>query len=244
MRIYVTGRLAVESDGRAIHETDLPSRQARRLLACLVCERARPVSRDELLEVLWAEAPPAAWESALNALASKLRKLSASWKLTSEYGAYQLRLPADAWVDWEAAARALDEAEGAIRSGRHREGWGPANVAVAVTKRGFLAGERGRWVEERRRRLEELRARALEAYAQIAIEASQVELAVHACEEAVSYEPFRESAYQHLMRAHAASGNRAEAVRAYHRCRELLADELGVSPSAETESTYLRILRD
>ena len=166
MRIYVTGRLVVECDGAAIHETDLPSRQARRLLACLVCERARPLAREEVVEVLWSNEPPAAWESALNALASKLRKLSSAWHLASEYGAYQLRLPPDAWVDWEAAARSLDEAEGAVRSGRYREGWGPANVAAVISKRGFLTGERGAWVEARRRQLEELRARALEAYAE------------------------------------------------------------------------------
>lgn len=54
---------------------------------------------------------------------------------------------------------------------------------------------------------------------------------------------FRESGYQQLMRAHAALGNRAEALRTYHWCRELMADELGVSPSPETEAVYLEVLR-
>jgi len=45
------------------------------------------------------------------------------------------------------------------------------------------------------------------------------------------------------MRAHAALGNRAEALRTYHWCRELMADELGVSPSPETEAVYLEVLR-
>ena len=45
------------------------------------------------------------------------------------------------------------------------------------------------------------------------------------------------------MRVHLAAGNRAEGLRAYERCRELLADELGIDPSAETRATYQELLR-
>ena len=44
------------------------------------------------------------------------------------------------------------------------------------------------------------------------------------------------------MRAHAAVGNRAEALRVYERCRSLLSEELGVPPSSQTEAVYLDIL--
>ena len=45
------------------------------------------------------------------------------------------------------------------------------------------------------------------------------------------------------MRAHAAAGNRAEALRAYEQCRQLLAEELGVAPSAETQAVHLMVLQ-
>jgi DNA-binding SARP family transcriptional activator len=45
------------------------------------------------------------------------------------------------------------------------------------------------------------------------------------------------------MQAHAAAGNRAEALRVYQRCRELLAEELGVDPSQETETVYVGMLQ-
>ena len=44
------------------------------------------------------------------------------------------------------------------------------------------------------------------------------------------------------MEAHAAAGNRAEALRVYERCRRLLADELGAYPSPETEAVYRALL--
>ncbi|MGH2819640.1 MAG: ATP-binding protein, partial [Actinomycetota bacterium] len=45
------------------------------------------------------------------------------------------------------------------------------------------------------------------------------------------------------MRLHMAAGDRAEALRAYARCRELLTAELGVDPALETEAVYLETLR-
>jgi hypothetical protein len=45
------------------------------------------------------------------------------------------------------------------------------------------------------------------------------------------------------MRALYAAGHQAEALAAYHEGRELLADQLGVDPSAQLEQVYLGILR-
>ncbi len=45
------------------------------------------------------------------------------------------------------------------------------------------------------------------------------------------------------MRAHAGAGNPAEALRVNERCRGVIGNELGVSPSPETEAVYLDILR-
>jgi DNA-binding SARP family transcriptional activator len=45
------------------------------------------------------------------------------------------------------------------------------------------------------------------------------------------------------MRAHAATGNRAEALRVYAKCRQLFRDELGSEPSTETAAVFLSILR-
>jgi len=43
------------------------------------------------------------------------------------------------------------------------------------------------------------------------------------------------------MRVLAAGGDRAEAVRAYNQCRDLLQRELAVAPSAETEALFREI---
>jgi DNA-binding SARP family transcriptional activator len=58
----------------------------------------------------------------------------------------------------------------------------------------------------------------------------------------VALEPFRDSAYRRLLAAHAAAGDRGEALRAYDRYRRVLAEELGVGPSPDLEATYLELL--
>lgn len=58
----------------------------------------------------------------------------------------------------------------------------------------------------------------------------------------LAVEPAHEAAHRALMRCHARSGDVAAAIRQYQTCKELLARELGLGPSAETEA-LLRELR-
>jgi DNA-binding SARP family transcriptional activator len=46
------------------------------------------------------------------------------------------------------------------------------------------------------------------------------------------------------MRSLAATGDRAEAINAFRRCRELLSIVLGVAPSAETQRLWREIAAD
>ena len=59
----------------------------------------------------------------------------------------------------------------------------------------------------------------------------------------LSADPLAERPRALLMRALYAAGRQAEAIAPYHEGRELLADQLGVDPSAQLEQVYLGILR-
>ncbi len=51
-------------------------------------------------------------------------------------------------------------------------------------------------------------------------------------------DPLRESAWRALMRAHAERGERNHALKAYKRCCEVLARELGIEPETDTTELY------
>lgn len=251
LRIYLTGHVLIEHGALRVDEPQLPGRQGRLAFVFLATTRMRRVTRGELAAAVWGELPPPELESALNAILSKLRTVLRQVGLTpseacieTRSGSVGLRLPADAWTDLEDAVNAVDEAEGAMRRGDVGGAWGSANVAVAVGRRPFLSDFEAPWIEARRAALRALLVRALACLAAVSRINGEPSLAIQYTSEILDLEPFRETAYQELMRLHAASGNRAEALRVFARCRELLRDELGTSPSPLTEAVFLEILRD
>lgn len=132
-------------------------------------------------------------------------------------------------------------AEEALRAGRPEEARAHAVVARDLATRSLLPGIESFWWSAHRESLRACLVRALEALSESASSCGDASLAISIAEQAVTLEPYRASAHRHLMHAHIA-GNRAEALRAYERCRRLLAEELGVAPSAETEAAYVALL--
>jgi YVTN family beta-propeller protein len=248
LKVFLAGRVALEADGVLIDERRFPGRQGRLVFAYLVAEQGRPVPRDELAEALW-EAPPATWEKALTVIVSKLRGLLAECGiegvhvLTSAFGCYRLDLPEGSWVDVIAAADAAQEAEGALAADEVEKAKERAIEAASLARRPFLPGEQGEWVKTKRRELIDVLSQALSCLADACLRSGDASEAAKWAEEAIALEPFRETGYRRLMEAHAAAGNRAEALRVYERCRRLFAEELGAFPSPETESIYRELLQ-
>lgn len=241
-RIQLCGRLKAEVEGRHVTPA-LRGRQGRVLLAYLVLNRGRPVSRDELVAALWPQRPPANPSAALRTQLSRLRGALGSDSVAGR-DAVELRLPDATWVDVEAAEQAIQAAEAALAVSEWKDAWAHGNVALNITSRPFLAGFEAPWVEEVRRELAELQTRARESIARagIGLGGSELAGAERSARELVRTAPFRESGYVLLMRSLVASGNTAEALRAYERLRRVLQEELGTAPGAEIQALHRRLL--
>jgi SARP family transcriptional regulator, regulator of embCAB operon len=248
LRIHLSGRFGIEAEGELFGPRVFPGPQGRAAFAYLVGRRGMPVSRAALADALWGERRPPASAAALNALVSKLRGvlgragMEGSDVLRGEGGSLELTLPAGTWVDHEVAADAIHEAEAALRDGDHPRAYGPSAVAHHIARRPFLPDVRGEWFDQRRERLTEILTRSIECRAAVYLWNGEHPLALEAASELVALRPFRESGYRLLMRAHAAAGNAAEALRVYEACRFLIAEELGVSPSPETQAAHREVL--
>lgn len=249
LRIYLTGRVCIEADQELLDQHAFPSQQGRLVFSYLVSERSRPVTRTELADALWPKELPPSWDTSVSAIISKLRSvlsrvgLKGSSALTNAGGCYEIRLPQCAWIDLEAAADSIHEAEAALKAGDPARAYGPSAVAHHIARRPFLPGEEGAWVEHRRDKLRSILIRALECRAEVYLWNHEFSLAVEAARDAVVLEPFRETCYQLLMRAHAGAGNAAEALWVYEQCRKLIAEELGVDPSRQTKAVYQKVLQ-
>ena len=137
------------------------------------------------------------------------------------FGQYQLRLPADAWVDLEAVISALDRAEAAVRAGEARKALGPATVAVSIARRPILPGVYGFWRQSLQGKLERQLIRALDCLGEMQLEIGEPRNALETALEAVRMDPYRERTHLCLMQAYAETGNRAKALAAYHEFRQL-----------------------
>jgi DNA-binding SARP family transcriptional activator/tetratricopeptide (TPR) repeat protein len=241
-RVRLCGRLEVEIGGQRV-EQRLPGRQLPLVFALLVLNRERPVSRNELISVLWPAALPADPDEALSALVSKLRRAIGKDRLGGRRE-LALVLPADVEIDVVHAYAATDRAEAAIAGGDFGSAWEAASTAAEIAGRGFLAGHDALWVEERRGEIAELRLRALEAVARSGVALGGVRLtaAERAARELVVAVPFREAGHRLLMEALAARGEVAEAVAAYEHLRLVLRDELGTTPSGAVRTLHERLL--
>lgn len=248
-RIYLTGSLTLEHGECLVHERRFPGRQGRIAFAFLAVHRHRSIHRDELLAAIWPDEAPAQTDSALDAILSKLRGTlkSAGFGrdagIAVHSGTVALTLPSATWIDLEVATNALDEAQGALRRNATAEAWGLSNVAAVISRRPFLPDVEAPWIESQRSALRALHMRALNCLVTVSAHNGEPLEAIRHATEMIELEPFRETAYQLLMKMHAAAGDRAEALRVFAKCRELLRDELGVSPSRQTEAVYLEILR-
>jgi len=247
VRIYLAGEVAVERGDQLLREADLPGRQGRLALVYLTVERERAVPQAELAELLWPESLPSSWPVALSAVVSKLRQKLSTLGLDRDriipnaFRCYQFRPPADTWIDLEVAADAVHRAEGALTANQPRAAYGPSLIAATIAKRPFLVGEDSPWIAACRQRQRDLLIRALDCRVEALLAHGETALALAQARAAVELEPYRESGYRRLMQVLVRQGDRGEAIRVYNECRRLLADELGVTPSSETE-TLLRSL--
>ena len=239
--IRLCGPVTVEAAERQ-GDARPPGRQGRLLLAYLAVNRDRPCSRGELIDLLWPEAPPAAADTALSALLSKLRRVLGSGALVGRSNV-RLVAPGAVTVDVEEAARAARRAEAALQDGAWRSAETAARQALTADPAAFLPDCDGSWVRDQRASLEVVRVRALEVLAEACLRAGELGEAEDAARAAVAAAPFRESSHRLLMEVHEAAGNPAEALRVFEDLRRLLREELGTAPGPAAMAVHERMLR-
>jgi len=237
------------ADGTAV----VRARKELALLAYLAVESRYEHSRDTLLGMFWPEATEEAARNSLRVALANLRaalgEAAGPYLLTSRHSV-QFSTTSDHKLDVAAFGALLAE----WRAHRHPHGELCAECvarlaqAIAHYRGDFLAGfalpDSTSFEEWALIQREQLHQQALEALGQLAAyhdrRGDYAALARDARRQ-IELEPWREDAHRQLMQALAASGDRAAALSAYERCRQVLEAELGIDPDEETHALYERI---
>jgi WD40 repeat protein/serine/threonine protein kinase/DNA-binding SARP family transcriptional activator len=90
------------------------------------------------------------------------------------------------------------------------------------------------WAQVKRESLRRQTLDALDTLTHIYLTEQNFQQAEQAARRQLTIDNLRENAYRQLMRILASTGRRSEAIALYEECRQLLNDELGMSPAAKT----------
>ncbi|MFD9318379.1 BTAD domain-containing putative transcriptional regulator [Streptomyces sp. NPDC060053] len=248
MRFEVLGPVRVWRDEG---ELDPGFPQQRALLALLLTQAGRPVPTSEIVDVLWAERPPASALNVVRRYVGALRRLlepglpprAPGRRLSRRTGGYLLEAATDE-VDLLRFRELTRQGKRAAATGRPEtaarqfvlalgEWRGPVAMGIPASAR-----EHVQFTAVQRELLETARLAA-----DAALLCGHAEQALPALRRATAHDPLDESLHARLVLVLAACGLQAEALGAYEDVRRRLTRELGLTPGAELAAAHTRVLR-
>jgi DNA-binding SARP family transcriptional activator/predicted ATPase len=240
LSISLLGHLQVRLDGELV--TAFESNKVRALLVYLAVEANYPHSREKMAGLLWPDFPERSALGNVRYALSNLRKTIGDRDaqppfLLITHDALQFNRDSNCDIDTQDFVESIGSST--IERLEH---------AVTLYRGEFLDGFAiddsatfEEWVVVKREQMQRKILMALRRLADHHEGVGEYEQAQQYAWRLVELEPWQEEGHQQLMRMLALNGQRSAALAQYETCRRLLADELGVEPSAETTSLYQNI---
>jgi len=218
------------------------------LLGSLALSVRVGIARDELLGLIWPDSNLQLAGQSLNSLVYSLRKvfrpaLPSHSPILERAGRYLLNLEDGVRVDVVDFDAAVEEGDRLVRVGEAASAIESYQGALDLYRGDLAAGSSVQHLVERER----LRARYLSVKAHVAdhhFENAEYEAALASALQLLAHDPCREDAHRMAMRCYVRLGIRAQAVRQYRTCRQILADEFDALPESDTDALYDRVRLD
>jgi DNA-binding SARP family transcriptional activator/Tfp pilus assembly protein PilF len=225
--------------------TGLSAPKWRAVLAALLAEAGRVVPAEQLIDELWRDDPPAGARKLVSGYVCQLRQL------TGDHGGRILKTVAPGYqlaaVPGEIDAGRFDYLLGAGRRALDADAADQAakivGEALAMWRGPALADvPQGPLAAAEAGRLEELRLTAIELLMEAGLRCGKSAELVPELRRLTEAQPLREQLWQQLIRALEAGGRQAEALAAYARARETIAEQLGADPGPQLQWLHQRLL--
>ena len=232
-RLSLLGRFELSGPDGPV---DLPNKKLAGLLAYLACTAPTPQHREKLATLLWGSHFDAQARQNLRQALFRLRRVLGQDVLLSDGEEVSLT-PDDIACD-------ATELEVLVGQGTRAS----LTEAVELYKSRLLVDigipeqAWSEWLDSERVRLEGLALDAMVKLGDLELQAGSSEQALAAANRAISINNLREDAHRLAIRALAAAGRRADALRRYEHLVALLKSELDVEPDANTQA-LVRSLR-
>ena len=230
--ISLFGGLRAQRDEQVI--TRFKYQKVGGLLAYLACHLRQMHAREVLVEIFWPEHDPTSARSNLSTALSSLRNqfeppgTPAGAVLRADRYSVGLN-PMMVTTDVAQFEAAIREAERTNSPTERRQSW---ERAVGLYQGRLLSGYYEEWILPEEERLAGLFFDTVSALLMQLEQESELIAALHYARQAVSVDPLREEAHQHLIRLLFATGQPGAALRQYRELERLLDEQMGEEPSA------------
>ncbi len=229
LRLYFLGTLDIRYDGEQLPKPATLKSQS--LLAYLILHRAMPQSRDRLMVLFWGDRPERKARASLSTALWHIRRCLPQDYVESDSQTVQFDPQSDLWLD-------VDEFQSQVS----QDDLATLESAVALYRGDFLDGFYHEWVIDERYRFETLFMDALTRLMMGLEATAEQDSARAAALQLLERDPLREDAHRLVMRAYCRLGQRNAALEQYHRCCEIVQEELGAPPMVETTDLYEEIM--
>jgi DNA-binding SARP family transcriptional activator len=235
----ILGPIEVVGDGG--ESLALGGSQSRALLAALLLEPGRAVTRERLIDGLWAAPPPTA-SHGLEVSVSRLRRTIGRSRIVCQGNAYRVQVDA-AELDLTRFRTLVRSGRAAAASGALEDAATALTAGLGVWRGDALACLNGEpFARDARAFLQEERLSALETPIDVDLALGRHDELVSELRRLVAVHPTRERLWGRLMVALYRCGRQIDALEAFTRLRSRLRDELGLEPGPELRAVHRSIL--
>ena len=248
LKIDLFGAGSAELEDRAL--VGFPSQQAGLLFCYLLLNRKRPVLREKLAAVFWEDLP---------ALTARKYLRNALWRLkqmleAAGYDADRILSITDEHVRIlcsEEVRIDLDVFEAAYAGASRFQPEALSSVQVEALETAadsytgdLLQGIYEDWTLYDRERFRLMYLGICQKLMLHHGAYRRFDQALYHGERILAIDPAREKIHRHMMRLYAMTGDRNSALAQYKRCKQILKDELNLSPMKETRALYREIMEN
>ncbi len=249
LRAHMLGPFALWRGPDPVPASEWKRQKARQLFLFFLTNRHTLWEREQITDCLWPELDPDAAERnfkiAYNALTKVLepnrQRNAPSAFILRDGSRYGLRPEADILLDVQTFNELVAEGDRLLAQ-NELQALTQYQQALALYKGEFLQEyPYEEWTSTERERLFTQYLRTSERVASSLLAHEKWEDALQTAQAILNHDACWENAYRILMTAYAQMGNRAQAIRTYHRCIDNLQSELGVSPTQTTVQLWQQI---
>lgn len=216
--------------------------KAEAVLTMLAVRKGQAVAREALLDEVWPDADPQLASQSLNSLIYSLHRLlsdaiDGASVLVHQHGAYRLNTAAGISVDVDELLCCIAEGERLGAAGYDEAAAAAFTRAIGLYRGDLSAGSTTHFVLER----EQLRATCLAVLARLSdhhYHRRDYSEALATAIRLLSMDPCREDAHRMVMRCHVHRGERAQALRQYRVCEQILRSEFDAPLEEATRALF------